>query len=529
MMAFWSYMRTFGLFLLLWLVNLGGRGAVVAYSSQNATALAFTSCLSGNGIENVTFKSSSSSSNYYTLLEFSLQNLRYAEESVPKPYALIVPESRDQLHKSVQCSIQHGWQIVMRSGGHSYEGLSSTSQAPNFVIIDVMKLERVEVDMKSKTAWVESGATLGQLYSAIANKTSLYGFPAGVCPTVGVGGTLSGGGLGLLARKYGVSADHVIDALLVDANGKLVDRKGMGEDVFWALRGGGGGSWGVVVAWQIRLVKVPPVITVFNVNRTGNDNVTELVERWQSVEPFAPEDLYIRVFVFGGSPVSLTFNGMYLGPLPQLLKLVNEIFPEMGLVAADCNETDWIGSVISTAVANGYSADLLNRYLATKRYFKNKSDYVKSAISSSGLQGVWKIMEEKPDSQMILAPFGGVMNRIPSTRIPFPHRAGYLYEIQYVLNWDDASEDAESVAWMRKLYEYMTHYVSKSPRGAYVNYIDLDLGHASANGTSTVQQAKSWGEKYFGVNFFRLVHVKTKFDPNNIFKNAQSIPPLSQS
>ncbi|GLJ10301.1 hypothetical protein SUGI_0125700 [Cryptomeria japonica] len=483
----------FSLFALLWVVNLGGRDAVVAYSSQNATALAFTSCLSGNGIENVTFKSSSSSSNYYSLLEFSLQNLRYAEESVPKPYALIVPESRDQLHKSVQCSIQHGWQIVMLSGGHSYEGLSSTSQAPNFVIIDVMKLERVEVNMKSKTAWVESGATLGQLYSAIANKTSLYGFPAGVCPTVGVGGTLSGGGLGLLARKYGVSADHVIDALLVDANGILVDRKGMGEDV------------------------------------TGNDNVTELVERWQSVEPFAPEDLYIRVFVFGGSPVSLTFNGMYLGSLPQLLKLVNEIFPEMGLVAADCNETDWIGSVISTAVANGYSADLLNRYLATKRYFKNKSDYVKSAISSSGLQGAWKIMEQKPDSQMILAPFGGVMNRIPSTRIPFPHRAGYLYEIQYVLNWDDASEDAESVAWMRKLYEYMTHYVSKSPRGAYVNYIDLDLGHASANGTSTVQQAKSWGEKYFGVNFFRLVHVKTKFDPNNIFKNAQSIPPLSHT
>ncbi|GLJ10304.1 hypothetical protein SUGI_0125730 [Cryptomeria japonica] len=186
---------------------------------------------------------------------------------------------------------------------------------------------------------------------------------------------------------------------------------------------------------------------------------------------------------------------MYLGRLPQLLKLLNEIFPEMGLVAADCNETDWIGSVISTAVANGYSADLLNRYLSTKRYFKNKSDYVKSAISSSGLQEAWKIMEEKPDSQMILAPFGGVMNRIPSTRIPFPQRAGYLYEIQ----------------------------------AAYVNYIDLDLGHASANGTSTVQQAKAWGEKYFDVNFFRLVHVKTKFDPNNIFKNAQSIPPLSQS
>ncbi|GLJ10298.1 hypothetical protein SUGI_0125670 [Cryptomeria japonica] len=90
----------------------------------------------------------------------------------------------------------------MRSGGHSYEGLSSTSQAPNFVIIDVMKLERAEIDMKSNTAWSESGATLGQLYSAIANKTSLYGFPAGVCPTVGVGGTLSGGGCRILNLTY---------------------------------------------------------------------------------------------------------------------------------------------------------------------------------------------------------------------------------------------------------------------------------------------------------------------------------------
>ncbi|XP_057844431.2 berberine bridge enzyme-like D-1 [Cryptomeria japonica] len=527
-MAFWNYMRTFSLFVLLWVVILGGRDAVVAYSSLNASPLDLNSCLSGNGIQNVTFKSSSSSGNYYSLLEFSLQNLRYAEESLPKPYAIIVPENRDQLHKSVQCSIQNRWQIVVRSGGHSYEGLSSTSQAPNFVIIDVMKLEKVEVDMESKTAWVESGATFGQLYSAIANKTSLYGFPTGVCPTVGVGGAFSGGGLGLLSRKYGVAADHIINALLVDASGELVDRFGMGEDVFWALRGGGGGSWGVVVAWQIRLVQVPPIITAFNFNRTGSDNVTELVQRWQTVAPLAPEDLYIRVFVFGDSPIYLTFNGMYLGPLPQLLQLMNGIFPELGLGAADCNETDWIGSVIYTAVANGYSADFLNRYLPTKRYFKNKSDYVKSPIPASGLQGAWNIMEQKRDSIMILAPFGGVMNRIPSTQLPFPHRAGNLYEIQYIINWDEATDDAESVAWMRMLYEYMTPYVSNSPRAAYVNYVDLDLGHASANGTSTVEQAQSWGEKYFGGNFLRLVQIKTKFDPNNVFKNAQSIPPLSQ-
>ncbi|GLJ28979.1 hypothetical protein SUGI_0571950 [Cryptomeria japonica] len=92
---------------------------------------------------------------------------------------------------------------------------------------------------------------------------------------------------------------------------------------------------------------------------TRNDNMIELVERWQSVLPFTPKDLYICVFVFRGSPVSLTFNGMYLGPLPKLLKLVNEIFREMGLVTTDCNETNWMGSVISTAMANGYSTNLI--------------------------------------------------------------------------------------------------------------------------------------------------------------------------
>ncbi|KAH9307198.1 hypothetical protein KI387_044413, partial [Taxus chinensis] len=156
--------------------------------------------------------------------------------------------------------------------------------------------------MRSKTAWVESGATLGQLYSAIAEKTARYGFPAGVCPTIGVGGHLSGGGLGLLSRKYGLSADNVVNALLVDANGKLVDREGMGEDVFWALRGGGGGSWGVVIAWKIKLVKLPPKITAFNVPRTGRNEITKLINRWQTIAPSAHEDLYIRAFVFGGKP-----------------------------------------------------------------------------------------------------------------------------------------------------------------------------------------------------------------------------------
>ncbi|GLJ10290.1 hypothetical protein SUGI_0125590 [Cryptomeria japonica] len=299
-------------------------------------------------------------------------------------------------------------------------------------------------------------------------------------------------------------------------------------DVFWAIRGGGGGSFGVVLAWQIRLVKVPPKVTVFNVNRVGSDNVTRLVQRWQEFAPYAHKNLFVRAVVFGGKPeVKVTLNGMFLGSLHKFVKLVNKGFPEMGLVAGDCKETDWIGGMIYTAVNNGYSADFRNRFLPTKSYFKIKSDFVTSPISASGLAGAWKIMEEQPNSIMILAPLGGIMDQIPSYQLPFPHREGYLYDIQYVVTWDNAANDNQSMAWIRKFYDYMAPHVSKSPRAAYVNYIDLDLGtNPGNNGGVSMRQAKSWGERYFGGNFERLVHVKSKFDPSNIFRNARSIPAL---
>ena len=90
-------------------------------------------------------------------------------------------------------------------------------------------------------------------------------------------------------------------------------------------------------------------------------------------------------------------------------------------------------------------------------------------------------------------------------------------------SWKDHTEDAESIAWIRRLYEYMAPYVSNSPRAAYVNYPDLDLGVAP-NGTATVEEARSWGEKYFVHNYDRLVKVKSTIDPYNVFRNSQSIP-----
>jgi len=120
-------------------------------------------------------------------------------------------------------------------------------------------------------------------------------------------------------------------------------------------------------------------------------------------------------------------------------------------------------------------------------------------------------------------PLGGIMDQIPSSEIAFPHRAGNLYLIQYQVTWNDPSKDAEYIARIQGLYEYMTPYVSNSPRASYVNYLDLDLGVAP-NGTATVEEARSWGEKYFVHNYDRLVKIKSTIDPYNVFRNSQSIP-----
>jgi hypothetical protein len=121
-----------------------------------------------------------------------------------------------------------------------------------------------------------------------------------------------------------------------------------------------------------------------------------------------------------------------------------------------------------------------------------------------------------------------MMNQISESQTPFPHRKGTKFMILYWSSWQDATENvAKHINWTRKVYSYMTPYVSKNPREAYANYRDLDLGMNRNSKTSFVE-ASAFGTNYFKDNFNRLVHVKTKVDPDNFFRHEQSIPPLPQ-
>lgn len=168
---------------------------------------------------------------------------------------------------------------------------------------------------------------------------------------------------------------------------------------------------------------------------------------------------------------------------------------------------------------------LLSRTPQVLTHLKRKSDYVKAPIPKEGLNKIWKKMIELEKPMMTFNPYGGRMAEIPSNATPFPHRAGNLWKIQYATNWDEEGkrEAKHFIDLTRKLYKFMTPFVSKNPRTAFLNYRDLDIG-VNHNGKNSYYEGRVYGIKYFEGNFERLVKIKTKVDPHNFFRNEQSIP-----
>ncbi|KAL1198387.1 Berberine bridge enzyme-like 4 [Cardamine amara subsp. amara] len=456
------------------------------------------------------------------------KNKRFLSPNYKKLLAIVAAKHVSHVQATVVCAKASGIQIRIRSGGHDYEGLSYMSAVP-FVILDMYNLRSITVDASAKKAWVQAGATLGELYTKINNASKTLAFPAGVCATVGAGGHISGGGYGNLMRKYGITVDHVIDAQIVDVNGKLLNRATMGEDLFWAIRGGGGGSFGVILSWKINLIEVPKILTVFRVNKTLEQGGTDVLYKWQLIATKFPESLFVRAMpqVANGT-IAVVFYAQFLGRTDELMAIINQSWPELGLKREDCQEMSWLNTTLFWAdyPAGTPTSILLDRPSSPGDFFKSKSDYVKKPIPKEGLEKLWKKMLTFNNFVwMQFNPYGGMMDRIPSTATAFPHRKGNLFKIQYFTTWLNANATEASLSMMKELYEVAEPYVSSNPREAFFNYRDIDVG-SNPSGQTNVDEAKIYGSKYFLGNLKRLMQVKAKYDPENFFKNEQSIPPV---
>ncbi|CAK8578130.1 unnamed protein product [Lathyrus sativus] len=510
-----------------------------AASSSESIYVTFVQCLKSHTtpqdeISNIVYAQTNAS--YTSIFQAFVRNTRFNTPSTTKPLLIVTPQHENHVQATVLCSKTIGLHLKIRSGGHDFEGISYISDSP-FIILDMFNFQNISVDIQNEIAVVQTGASLGQVYYRIWEKSKVHGFPAGVCPTVGVGGHLSGGGYGNMMRKYGLSIDNVIDAKIVDVNGRILDKKTMGEDLFWAIRGGGGASFGVILSYTVKLVSVPEKVTVFTVDKSLEQNVLDIIFQWQQVAPRTDDRLFLRLLlqpvnskvVKGQKTIRTSVQALFLGGADELVMILGKEFPLLGLKKENCSEMSWIEAVFNWANYNDGSS--LNALLDRNHYkvhsSKRKSDYVKSPIPKDGWKWIMNKITELGKVELDFNPYGGKMNEVTSDATAFPHRAGNLYKIQYTVSWggSEAGLEKSFISQIRMMYSYMTPFVSKNPRSAYLNYRDLDIG-INSHGKDEYNEGVVYGKKYFGENFERLVKVKTEVDPENFLWNEQSIPTL---
>jgi FAD/FMN-containing dehydrogenase len=381
--------------------------------------------------------------------------------------------------------------FAVRCGGHSYEGLSQSAS----IVIDTRLMSSIAVDVAGKTANVGAGASLGQLYRAIAPRG--FAFPGGSCPTVGVSGHLLGGGYGYLARPFGLACDNVLSIDVVDPQGKEVRAEaGQNGDLFWACRGGGGGTFGVATRFRLRLIPLTKVL-VFNVKLgpLSLPGAVAVMKAWQAWAPQAPRTIDSNLIVtrHTGGLIDMRCAGQSVGTSQELRR-------ELKFLSSPAPRSMSYSSAVNYFAGSG-------GWTYTSAPMKGKSDYVTSPLSDAGLATLVDEIDRGGSVYVICDSYGGAIGSAAPDATAFSHR-GALYCIQYGSTWMDASDTSQRLSEMQALYAAMRPYVSGS---AYVNYCDLDL--------------TEWRDAYWGANLARLKQIKSAFDPGNVFSHAQSVPP----
>ncbi|KAJ1554265.1 hypothetical protein HK096_004344, partial [Nowakowskiella sp. JEL0078] len=457
-------------------------------------------------------------SNFSAAFVYSIPNQRFAQATPPA--AIIYPKSASDVQNAVACVSAAGYSLRVRSGGHSYEGLSSISPNP-FIIIDLRDLSSVSVDVTAATAVVGAGATLGELYYYVNQASSTLAFPAGVCPTVGLGGLISGGGWGVLGRKYGLSIDHVLSIQFVTAKGVLLScSSSSNPDLFWALRGGGGGNFGIVVQYTLGLVSVPSTVTFGSISTSISQGVSFLQQYQSWISNDKNLELTTKIYM-DTSVISLEV--VYLGSRSNAVSLLAGSPVASLITTSNLKEGSWADAILYfTKVAS--LTDLLSRYAADRPSFYASSDFVGSALSSQGITTLVNSLSSTYSGTPYIIIDGyanGLATKPLSSDTAFPHR-NVLFCIQYQATYSSNGDSANT--WLKSTQNAMAPYVTG---GSYVNYINLNFGTDVPTLTSLstkVPDPPAWAKRYFAGNWERLAKVKATVDFGDLFNGPQSIP-----
>lgn len=415
-----------------------------------------------------------------------------------------VCEHADDVAASVRFARDSDLPIAVRSGGHNYAGYC----AGRGLVIDLGRMRRISFDDVDGTMTVEPGARNTDVYRAM--KPHGVAFSAGRCPTVAIGGLVLGGGIGFSSRKLGLTCDSLLAAEVVDAGGEhLRASDDRNADLFWGLRGAGGGNFAISTRFRFRTHPIGDV-TLFDIAWKWNDAGAVMAALFEVIAG-APDELAARLgagrpgdpATGRSGPPSFGVIGQYFGPEAELLALLDPALtvakPTQSLVA---ERTFW--------QAKNYL------YHTTPRgFWGTKSSYLRRPLSGDGIETLLRQIERLPGSRneegggFAIFASGGAINRVAADATAFVHRDA-LALMATEVTWtakDDERTIRKNLAWLDELAAAMRPHVSPF---AYQNFID--------------RTQPNWKHAYYGANLKRLIKVKRAYDPDAVFSFKQSVP-----
>jgi FAD/FMN-containing dehydrogenase len=431
-----------------------------------------------------------------------------------RPRAVVLCRGPADVSATIAFAKRIGLQIAIRSGGHSVAGRSSTDG----IVVDVTPMSTVSV--KDGVATVGAGVRLGNLYDALQGHGLTI--PAGCGPFVGIAGLTLGGGIGILGRKYGLTCDHLLRAQIVLADGRMVEcDEYRHTDLFWALRGAGGGNFGVATSFVFRTVPAPPT-TVFQLV-WPLDHATALVEAWLSTAPSAHDGLDATLRLTTGNRErgpQIDVIGAGVGSEAEVAELLAELTTRAGEEPAGAwrqqlpyreakRRLDEIGSLGDQREPPESEGQAPPGELFTKSEFFRQPlprDTIRELVDNLAQAVVTGHTRE-----IDFLPWGGAYNRVPADATAFPHREE-LFLVQHLLEVSPQSTTSQrdaGASWLARSWALVHPWGSG---GVYPNFPDPDL--------------EDWALAYYGENYDRLVRVKTLYDPEDFFRFHQSLPTL---
>jgi len=408
----------------------------------------------------------------------------------------------DVIH-SVNFGRENGLLVSVRGGGHNAGGLGLCDDG---LVIDLSGIKFVLVDPKEKTVKVGGGNVWGEVDHA----THPFGLavPAGIISTTGVGGLTLGGGVGYLARKYGLTIDNLLEADMVLADGTFVTvNANQNADLFWAIRGGGG-NFGIVTSFKFR---AHPVKTVFGGPTLWPIEKTIEIMKWyhQFIQD-APEELngFIATLVIPGPPFPESlhkkqFCGIvwcYVGDLEKAEEVFKPIFAMDPIFQL-------VGPMPYPAIQT-----LFDGLLPPGMQWYWRADFFNDLgpeLSARHKEFGSKI--PTPLSQMHLYPITGAVSRVPKDETPWAYRDAKYAGVIVGVDPDPANAN-KITEWTKNYWEALHPY---SSGGAYLNFI--------------MNEGQERIKASYRDNYDRLTKLKKKYDPNNFFRVNQNILPVESN